>query len=339
MRPAFSASADAGRSGWPTVRRSPSTRGPARRVRVGLRSTGRAGVPGSRRRHAATTPSRPMTQSTQPAIVTIGNFDGVHLGHQKLIRQVADRARALGLCSLAVTFEPHPEQVLFPERKLTHLSTPEERVRAAARERHGRRLGLSVHHRARAPGARGFHAHGEPSGSRSPSCGSAPTLRWAAAARARSRSWPRSAARCGWGIAHGAAVHARGPGREQHRHSNAARRRRRPRRRRPARPHVQRARRRCTADELDVDPLRALPKPMRLRSSGQSGRSEPTTPRVTVLSNTDARLRIRGRGSQSRRPRRHRLHPRAAERQCCSASCSFLCSSTIFCCSWAGTGS
>jgi riboflavin kinase / FMN adenylyltransferase len=66
-------------------------------------------------------------KSHQPAIVTIGNFDGVHLGHQKLIHQVADRARALGLCSLAVTFEPHPEQVLFPERKLTHLSSPEER--------------------------------------------------------------------------------------------------------------------------------------------------------------------------------------------------------------------
>ncbi len=68
-----------------------------------------------------------MNQS-QPAIVTIGNFDGVHLGHQKLIREVVDRARALALCSLAVTFEPHPEQVLFPERKLNHLSTSEEKI-------------------------------------------------------------------------------------------------------------------------------------------------------------------------------------------------------------------
>jgi FAD synthase len=68
------------------------------------------------------------TGAVKPAIVTIGNFDGVHLGHQKLIHQVADRARALGLCSLAVTFEPHPEQVLFPEKKLNHLSTPEEKV-------------------------------------------------------------------------------------------------------------------------------------------------------------------------------------------------------------------
>jgi riboflavin kinase/FMN adenylyltransferase len=67
-------------------------------------------------------------KSPNPAIVTIGNFDGVHLGHQKLIHEVADRARALGLCSLAVTFEPHPEQVLFPERKLNHLSTSADKV-------------------------------------------------------------------------------------------------------------------------------------------------------------------------------------------------------------------
>ncbi|HEX8967741.1 MAG TPA: FAD synthetase family protein [Chloroflexota bacterium] len=63
----------------------------------------------------------------KPAIVTIGNFDGVHLGHLKLLQQVVDRARALGLCSFAVTFEPHPERVLFPERKLTYLSTSDER--------------------------------------------------------------------------------------------------------------------------------------------------------------------------------------------------------------------
>jgi riboflavin kinase / FMN adenylyltransferase len=63
----------------------------------------------------------------RPAIVTIGNFDGVHLGHQMLLHQVVDRAHALDLTSFAVTFEPHPEQVLFPERKLPHLSTSDER--------------------------------------------------------------------------------------------------------------------------------------------------------------------------------------------------------------------
>jgi len=61
------------------------------------------------------------------AIVTIGNFDGVHLGHLKLIRETVERSRALGLCSYAITFDPHPEAVLFPERKLSYLSTADER--------------------------------------------------------------------------------------------------------------------------------------------------------------------------------------------------------------------
>jgi riboflavin kinase/FMN adenylyltransferase len=61
------------------------------------------------------------------AIVTIGNFDGVHLGHLKLIRRVVDRAHARELCSFAITFDPHPDQVLFPERRQVYLSTAEER--------------------------------------------------------------------------------------------------------------------------------------------------------------------------------------------------------------------
>lgn len=46
------------------------------------------------------------------SVITIGNFDGVHLGHQALIKKVLVKAAELNLCSAAVTFSPHPLQVL-----------------------------------------------------------------------------------------------------------------------------------------------------------------------------------------------------------------------------------
>ena len=53
---------------------------------------------------------------TTPVVATIGNFDGVHLGHQGVIAEVIERARFLGGHSLAITFDPHPARVLRPER-------------------------------------------------------------------------------------------------------------------------------------------------------------------------------------------------------------------------------
>ena len=58
-----------------------------------------------------------------PVVATIGNFDGVHRGHQGVIAEVIARARALGGTSLAVTFDPHPARVLRPEHPLP-LITP-----------------------------------------------------------------------------------------------------------------------------------------------------------------------------------------------------------------------
>ena len=50
-----------------------------------------------------------------PCVVTIGNFDGVHLAHQTLLRRVVEVGRAQGLSATAITFEPHPIKLLSPD--------------------------------------------------------------------------------------------------------------------------------------------------------------------------------------------------------------------------------
>ncbi|CAL9426379.1 Bifunctional riboflavin kinase_FMN adenylyltransferase [Streptomyces sp. enrichment culture] len=48
------------------------------------------------------------------SVVTIGSYDGVHRGHQLIIRHAVDRARALGVPAVVVTFDPHPSEVVRP---------------------------------------------------------------------------------------------------------------------------------------------------------------------------------------------------------------------------------
>jgi len=61
------------------------------------------------------------------ACVTIGNFDGVHFGHQQLFRTVVQKARAIHGKSVAITFDPHPLQVLLPGG-IKLISTCEQKV-------------------------------------------------------------------------------------------------------------------------------------------------------------------------------------------------------------------
>src|SRR4051794_38746300 len=58
-----------------------------------------------------------------PTVATIGNFDGVHRGHQWVIAEVIHRAQSRGAKSVAITFDPHPVRVLHPEAPLS-LITP-----------------------------------------------------------------------------------------------------------------------------------------------------------------------------------------------------------------------
>ena len=64
-----------------------------------------------------------------PSIAAIGNFDGVHRGHQEIIRAVVEEARARNGQAVALTFDPHPEQVLRPERAPQLLTPTPERLR------------------------------------------------------------------------------------------------------------------------------------------------------------------------------------------------------------------
>jgi len=60
--------------------------------------------------------------------LSIGNFDGVHLGHQKILRGVVECARRTRILSAAITFSPHPVSVLHPERAPAQLETLEQRL-------------------------------------------------------------------------------------------------------------------------------------------------------------------------------------------------------------------
>ena len=63
-----------------------------------------------------------------PSVVTIGSFDGVHRGHQTLVRRAVDAASDRGVRSVAVTFEPHPSAVVRPGSEPPYLQTLSDRI-------------------------------------------------------------------------------------------------------------------------------------------------------------------------------------------------------------------
>src|SRR5580704_10172435 len=71
-----------------------------------------------------------FAEPARRAVVTVGNFDGVHLGHQELLRNVRKRAADSGDVSAVLTFYPHPAQVLRPAQAPALLMTLEQRLTA-----------------------------------------------------------------------------------------------------------------------------------------------------------------------------------------------------------------
>ncbi len=69
-----------------------------------------------------------------PTALTIGNFDGVHHGHRRLLRQLAAVAREHGWTSSVLTFHPHPTCIVAPQRTPALMTTPEQRAALIAQE-------------------------------------------------------------------------------------------------------------------------------------------------------------------------------------------------------------
>jgi len=67
-----------------------------------------------------------------PVALTIGNFDGVHLGHRAMLERVEEAARSLALPSCVMTFEPHPREFFAPDQAPTRLTSLREKLEELA---------------------------------------------------------------------------------------------------------------------------------------------------------------------------------------------------------------
>ena len=70
--------------------------------------------------------------ASAPIAVTIGNFDGVHVGHQAMLARLADASRELKLPSCVMTFEPHPREFFAPDQAPTRLTSLREKLQLLA---------------------------------------------------------------------------------------------------------------------------------------------------------------------------------------------------------------
>jgi riboflavin kinase/FMN adenylyltransferase len=77
-------------------------------------------------------PAAPLPRLENGSTVTVGSFDGVHLGHQAVLQEIGRRARAAERASVLVTFDPHPLEVVNPDAAPPLLTTGPERLEILA---------------------------------------------------------------------------------------------------------------------------------------------------------------------------------------------------------------
>lgn len=69
-----------------------------------------------------------ISPQDRPCVATIGNFDGVHLGHQQLLLALKTRAKALGVPATVIIFEPHPKEYFDSSAQITRLTNLREKL-------------------------------------------------------------------------------------------------------------------------------------------------------------------------------------------------------------------
>ena len=70
--------------------------------------------------------------AARPAAITIGNFDGVHLGHAAMLAELKRAAGRLGLPACVLTFEPHPREFFAPDKAPARLTSLREKLELLA---------------------------------------------------------------------------------------------------------------------------------------------------------------------------------------------------------------
>ncbi|MDF6354475.1 adenylyltransferase/cytidyltransferase family protein, partial [Escherichia coli] len=76
----------------------------------------------------------PNAESRAPCALTIGNFDGVHRGHQSLLARARAAADARGLPLTVMTFEPHPREFFTPDRAPTRIALLRDKLESLRRQ-------------------------------------------------------------------------------------------------------------------------------------------------------------------------------------------------------------